>query len=213
MSAQEEHMPNNDLADRSGATSTQAALLLALVLAAVAALAAGTSQARTSHTHAVQVHVAIVAKGDIGQYAGMCGSLGGTDSLDGALDLEDLGDDGTARYKGDLTRMTEVNACGTKPAPTEDQVAMCSAHLSGRSVMEVTLEVYEDDRGAWVKSKPVPTPMPATRKQIGGCTEPGEWLDAYPDDGWMSGLGFETVPSGPLIPGTYQTDNLTLTVY
>jgi hypothetical protein len=206
-------MRNDDLAGRSGATSTQTALLLALVLAAAAALAAATSPARTTPAHASQVRVAIVAKGDIGHYAGMCGNLGGTDSLDGTLDLEDLSDDGSARYKGDLTRITEVNACGTRPAPTEDQVAMCSAHLSGRSVMEVTLEVYEDDRGAWVKSKPIPAPMPATRKQIGGCTEPGEWLDAYPDDGWMSGLGFETVPSGPLTPGTYQTDNTTLTVF
>jgi hypothetical protein len=199
--------------DRTGRLSAQAGLLLLLLLAAVALVAAMPHTVPSTPARAAGLHVAIVAKGDIGQYAGMCGSLGGTDSLDGTLDLKGLGDDGTASYEGELTRITEVNACGTKPAPTEDQVAMCSAHLSGRSVMEVTLEVYEDDRGAWVKSKPIPAPMPATRKQIGGCTEPGEWLDAYPDDGWMSGLGFETVPSGPLIPGTYQTDNLTLTVF
>jgi hypothetical protein len=201
------------LYDRAGRLSVQAGLLLLLLLAAVALVAAMPHAVPPNPASAPQVHVAIVAKGDIGHYAGMCGSLGGTDSLDGTLDLKELGDDGTAQYKGDLTRITEVNACGTKPAPTEDQVAMCSAHLSGRSVMEVTLEVYEDDRGAWVKSKAISTPAPATRKQIGGCTEPGEWLDAYPDDGWMSGLGFETVPSGPLSPGTYQTDNLTLTVF
>ena len=51
------------------------------------------------------------------------------------------------------------------------------------------------------------------RKQISGCVEPGEWLDAYPNDGWMSGLGLESVPSGPLGTGTYTTENLTLTVF
>jgi hypothetical protein len=159
------------------------------------------------------VHIALVAKGDVGQYAGMCDAAGGTDSLDGILDLKDLGDDGTALYEGRLSRVTEVDACGTKPAPTEDQVAMCVAHLSGRSPMHVTLEVYEDDRGAWVKSEPA-TPLPSEiRKQIGGCPEPGEWLDAYPADGWMSGLGLEDVPSGPLGTGTYTTENLTLTVF
>ena len=35
---------------------------------------------------------------------------------------------------------------------------MCVAHLSGRAAMDVTLEVYEGDRGAWFKSKPVPLP-------------------------------------------------------
>jgi hypothetical protein len=206
-------MPDNDLAGRSRAISTQAALLLALILAGVAALAAAPAPARTSPSPGARVHVAIVATGDIGQYAGMCGSRAGSDSLDGMLELDDLGDDGTARYQGELTRITEVDACGTKPAPTEDQVAMCFAHLSGSAVMAVTLEVYEDDRGAWVKSKAIPTPAPAARKQIGGCIEPGEWLNAYPDDGWMSGLEFDTVPSGQLIPGTYRTGNTTLTVF
>jgi hypothetical protein len=164
---------------------------------------------------AAQIRVAIVAKGDVGQYAGMCGAPAGTDSLGGVLELKDLADDGSALYEGRLMRVTDVVACGTKPAPTEDQVAWCSAQLSGSSPMQVTLEVYEGDRGAWVKSEPVSPPLPSepVRKAISGCTEPGEWLDAYPDDGWMSGLGFETVPSGPLGRGTYQTGSLTLTVY
>jgi hypothetical protein len=75
--------------------------------------------------------------------------------------------------------------------------------------MAVTLEVYADDRGAWLKSEPVAT----LKKQISGCIEPGEWLDAYPKDDGMSGLGFEDVPSGPLTVGkTYGRPELTLEV-
>ena len=189
---------------------------VALVIGAVASGAATAPTVPTNSTRAAQVRVAIVAKGDVGQYAGMCDGVGGTDSLGGTLDLLDLADDGSARYAGRLMRVTEVDACGTRPAPTEDQVAMCFAHLSGRSPMDVTLEVYEGDRGAWVKSKPT-APLPSefgfVRKQITGCTEPGQWLAAYPDDGGMSGLGLESVPSGPLGTGTYTTENLTLTVF
>ena len=191
-----------------------AALGVALVVGAVASGAAATNAASTHPARAAQVHVAIVAKGDVGQYAGMCGSRAGSASLDGILDLKTLGTDGDLHYEGRIRRFTEVDACGTKPAPTEDQVVMCFAHLSGRAVMDVTLQVYEDDRGAWVKSEPaVPLPSETVRKQISGCTEPGEWLDAYPADGWMSGLGLEDVPSGPLGTGTYTTENLTLTVF
>jgi hypothetical protein len=191
--------------------------LLAALAATAEAVVSGippTSAVPTTPARAAQVHVAIVATGDIGQYAGMCDAAGGTDSLDGTLDLQDLDNDGSALYAGKLTRVTEVDACGTKPAPTEDQVAMCVAHLSGRAPMNVTLEVYEDDRGAWVKSEPAtPLPSETVKKQISGCPEPGEWLDAYPGDGWMSGLGLESVPSGPLGTGTYTTENLTLTVF
>jgi len=195
---------------RSGAAFAPAAVFLAIVIGAVAAAAATIGAVPTNPSRAAQVHVAIVAKGDVGQYAGMCGSRAGTDSLDGILDLKDLGDDGAALYAGKLIRVTEVDACGTKPAPTEDQVVWCFAHLSGRARMDVTLEVYEDDRGAWVKSKPVAT----MKKEIGGCAEPAEWLAAYPDDGGMSGLGLESVPSGPLRSGTsYTTENLTLKVF
>ena len=163
---------------------------------------------------AAQVRVAIVSSGDVGQYAGMCDAAGGTDSLSGTLDLQGLDDDGSAFYAGKLTRITEVDACGTRPAPTEDQVAMCVAHLSGKAPMDVTLEVYEGDRGAWVKSKPaVALPSETVSKTITGCPEPSAWLADYPDDGWMSGLGLEDVPSGPLGTGTYTTGSLTLTVF
>jgi hypothetical protein len=207
-------MRKHDLHGRLGAITAGAALCLALGLGAVASGGVAADAVPTTPVRAAQVHVTIVATGDVGQYAGMCDNAGGTDSLDGILDLKDLGDDGTAFYEGRLSRVTEVAACGTKPAPTEDQVAMCTAHLSGRTPMIVTLEVYEDDRGAWVKSDPaLPLASETVRKQISGCPEPGEWLDAYPKDGWMSGLGLETVPSGPLGTGTYTTENLTLTVF
>ena len=209
-------MQSDHLDGRPGRFSAQAGLFLPLLIGAVGSGAAATNAVPTNPARAAQVHVAIVAKGDVGQYAGMCGSRAGTDSLDGILALQDLGDDRSARYAGRLMRVTEVDACGTKPAPTEDQVAMCFAHLSGRAPMDVTLEVYEGDRGAWVKSKPT-APLPSesgiVRKQITGCAEPSEWLDAYPDDGGMSGLGLESVPSGPLGTGTYRTENLTLTVF
>jgi hypothetical protein len=70
---------------------------LVVVLGAAASGAAAPRAAPTNPARAAQVHVAIVAKGDIGQYAGMCDAAGGTDSLDGVLELKELGDDGTAR--------------------------------------------------------------------------------------------------------------------
>ena len=159
---------------------------------------------------ATQVHVAIIARGDIGHYAGMCDARSGSDSLDGTVKLEELDEDGTAHYRGALPRFTEVNACGTRPAPTEDQVKMCVAHLSGEALMDVTIEIYEGDRGAYVKMEPIS----GLRKQISGCPEPGDWLDSYPDDGWLSGMAFETVPSGELISSMdYNTGATTFRVY
>lgn len=159
---------------------------------------------------AAQVQVKVVSTGDVGQYAGMCGAPpGGTDVLQGVLEIENLDSDGSARYKGVLVRETKVMACGLKPSPTEDQPTWCTASLDGAAKMAVTLEIYEDDRGAWLKSEPVAT----LSKKISGCTEPGEWLDAYPKDDLMSGLGFDDVPSGPLTVGkTYGTPELRLEV-
>ncbi len=51
------------------------------------------------------------------------------------------------------------------------------------------------------------------QEEISGCTEPAEWLDAYPKDELMSGLGFDDVASGPLTAGkTYGKPELTLEV-
>lgn len=181
-----------------------------VLLATVAALGWGAASGASA-----QVRVSIVAKGDVGQYAGMCDGGTGTDSLAGTLELRGLEEDGAAFYEGRLSRTTNVDACGTRPNPTEDQVAMCLAHLTGNAAMDVTLEVYEGDRGAWVKIKPVTNPLPSevSTKSISGCPEPGEYLDEYPADGWMSGLGLEDVPSGVLHPGTYTTETVTMTVY
>ncbi len=180
------------------------------VLATLAVVVQGAASGNSD-----QIRVAVVAKGDVGEHAGMCDGGTGTDSLSGTLLLRGLFDDGAAFYEGRLSRTTDVDGCGTKPSPTEDQVTLCLAHLTGSAAMDVTLEVYEGDRGAWFKSQPVAVPLPSEvpRKAVSGCPQPGEYLNEYPGDGWMSGLGFESVPSGALLPGTYTTENVTLTVY
>jgi hypothetical protein len=153
------------------------------------------------------VEVALVLSGDVGQYAGMCGALGGgTDSLTGTLVREGSGpvaSDEDVMYRGSLARKTNISACGTKPSPTEDQVAMCSATLVGSARMNVELEVNEGDRGAWIKMT-ADTNHPVT-KSISGCPEPGEWLKEYYPDG-ASGFGIETVPSGLLQVGKAYTE-------
>ena len=160
------------------------------------------------------VNVVITARGDVGQYAGMCGSRSGEDKLTGGLQLVDFDrEEGTAFYQGTLDRKTAVDACGTQPNPTEDQVKMCVGHLDGSAQMTVTLEIYEGDRGAWVKSVPLRAPALQLTKQISGCPEAGEWLNAYPEDGTMSGLSIEDVPSGYLRAGRYGTPELELFVY
>jgi hypothetical protein len=161
------------------------------------------------------VEVALVLSGEVGQYAGMCGSgtLGGTDSLTGTLVQDGSGpvaSDEDVMYRGLLARKTHVSACGTKPAPTEDQVAMCSATLVGSARMNVELEVNEGDRGAWIKMT-ADTTHPVT-KSISGCPEPGEWLKEYYPDG-ASGFGIETVPPGLLQVGqTYTEPGVSLKV-
>ncbi len=160
------------------------------------------------------VNVVITARGDVGQYAGMCGSRAGEDKLSGGLQLVDFDqEDGTALYQGTLDRNTAVDACGTQPNPTPDQVKWCFAHLDGSARMNVTLEIYEDDRGAWMKSEPLPAPALQLTKKISGCPEAGTWLDAYPKDELMSGLPIEDVPSGYLRAGKYGTQALELLVY
>ena len=159
------------------------------------------------------VDVVITARGDVGQYAGMCGNRAGEDKLSGGLQLVNFDkEDGTALYQRTLDRTTAVDACGTQPSPTEDQVKWCFAHLDGSARMHVTLEINEDNRGAWLKSEPLPGPGLQLTKKINGCPEAGNWLDAYPKDGIMSGLPFEDVPSGYLRAGTYGTHELELLV-
>jgi hypothetical protein len=142
----------------------------------------------------------------VGQYAGMCRAVGGWDSLTGVLFRDGRGPvapDEDVMYRGLLSRKTHVDACGTKPAPTEDQVNMCFATLEGSAKMNVELEVNEGDRGAWVKMT-ADGKYPVTKK-ISGCPEPAEWLKQYYPDG-ASGLGIETVPSGLLRGDTTYTE-------
>ena len=148
------------------------------------------------------VQVALVLSGEVGEYAGQCGgAAGGTDSLTGTLVREGDGPvdpDDDIVYHGTLARTTHISACGTKPAPTEDQVALCSATLVGSARMQVEMQINEGDRGAWIKMRADPS-YPVS-KQISGCTEPGEWLKGYYPDG-ASGIGIESVPSGLLKAG------------
>lgn len=155
-----------------------------------------------------RVKVALVLSGEVGQYAGMCGSLavGGTDSLTGTLVRDGDGPvapDEDVVYRGLLARKTQVGACGTRPAPTEDQVAMCTATLVGSAHMNVELEINEGNRGAWIKMEADPH-HPVT-ETVSGCDEPAAWLKDYYPDG-ASGIGIETVPSGLLQVGKTYTE-------
>ena len=82
----------------------------------------------------------------------------GYDVLTGVVrgvETEEEGDDVT--YRGTLIRKTKMDYCLVRPAPTEDQVAHCIAHLGGSARMNVEIEVYgEEGRGAWVKADSAP---------------------------------------------------------
>lgn len=183
------------------------------VLSAVALTAAGGATWGATSGADPKVEITLMLKGDVGQYAGQCPGLGGTDFFKGTLIREGTGPvDPTEdlMYRGVLDRETAVGACGTKPAPTEDQVAMCSANLIGSARMIVELEVYEGDRGAYIKM--VADTTAPIKKAISGCTEPGEWLKDYYPNG-ASGIAIETVPSGLLQPGqSYSDAGATLTI-
>ena len=86
---------------------------------------------------------------------------------------------------------------------------MCVATLVGSAKMNVELEVYEGDRGVWIKMKAEPT---SVTKSVTGCPEPGEWLKEYYPDG-ASGVGIETVPSGLLQVGKrYMEEGVSLEI-
>ncbi len=160
----------------------------------------------------VGVKVEIILSGEVGHYAGMCpGGLGGTDTFTGTLlPLSGGGRaDDDLIYTGRLSRTTEVDACGTRPAPTEDQVAMCFAHLSGTAQMDVEVTVQYDDRGAYIKMEAA-SAYPVIEK-VGGCDEPSVWLEEYYPE---SEIGFliSTVPSGPLQVRTWTEEGATLKV-
>jgi hypothetical protein len=191
---------------RHAVTGILSALALTAVVAATRSSDAGSDP---------RVEVALVLSGEVGQYAGMCGDLvlGGTDSLTGTLVREggaQVAPDEDVMYRGVLARKTHVSACGTRPAPTEDQVAMCFATLVGSARMSVELEVYEGDRGVYVKMT-ADTTAPVT-ESVSGCPEPAEWLKEYYPEG-ASGIAIETVPSGMLQVGkTYTEEGVSLKV-
>ena len=180
-----------------------AGILWAVAVTAIAMATVGSASAGDPG-----VKVALVLSGEVGQYAGMCEGLAldGTDSLTGTLVRDGSGavaPDEDVMYRGLLTRKTRVSACGTKPSPTEDQVTMCAATLVGSAKMNVELEVYEGDRGVWIKMTADPgTPV---TESVTGCPEPAQWLRDYYPNG-ASGIGIETVPSGLLQVGNTYTE-------
>jgi hypothetical protein len=195
-----------------------------LALAVTAVLAATPGSDRTSTTRVANLagtsagdsaKVTLVLSGDLGQYAGMCDALpvGGTDSLTGKLGRDGAGPvapDDDVTYRGVLARRTKVTACGTKPAPTEDQVAMCTATLVGSARMHVELVISEGDRGAYIRMT-ADTTAPVI-ETVGGCPEPAQWLKDYYPNG-ASGIAIETVPSGLLQVGkSYTEDGVVLEV-
>lgn len=96
----------------------------------------------------------------------------GYDVLTGVVrgvETEEEGDDVT--YRGTLIRKTTMDYCLVRPAPTEDQVAHCIAHLGGSARMNVEIEVYgEEGRGAWVKADSAPGSPAAVDTVSGQCT-------------------------------------------
>ena len=99
-------------------------ILSALAVTAIVAATRGADGGSATRVATVRgsfvpesVKVALVLSGEVGQYAGMCGSpLGGTDSLTGKLGRDGVGpvaSDEDVMYRGVLARTTHVSACGT----------------------------------------------------------------------------------------------------
>ena len=89
-------------------------------------------------------------------------------------------------YRGTLTRKTKMDYCLVKPAPTEDQVTQCLAHLGGSARMIVEIEVYgEEGRGAWVKADSAPGSPMAVDTVSGNCMAADQAIMAeeYPGGG------------------------------
>jgi hypothetical protein len=85
-------------------------------------------------------------------------NLQGYDSLMGTLTgVEPTSQtDDDVIYTGTLKRVTKMDYCETRKAPTVDQVKLCVASLTGRATMQAELTVYGDEgEGAWLKAKPV----------------------------------------------------------
>lgn len=185
-------------------TGSLSALALAAAVAATTGGAVGGDP---------KVEVTLTLKGDVGQYAGQCPGLGGTDFFKGTLIREGTGPidpEEDLVYRGVLDRESALGACGTKPAPTEDQVAMCTANLTGKARMITELVVYEGDRGAYIQMA-ADTTAPI-QESVGGCDEPAQWLRDYYPNG-VSGIAIETVPSGILQAGqSYSDAGATLTI-
>jgi hypothetical protein len=101
----------------------------------------------------------------------------GTDRMVGNLvGYEPPTPDEDVEYTGTLHRVTKIDFCETKRAPTVDQRAWCAVTLTGSTNMRVNLTVYgEADRGAWLKAV-VDTGL--TTKGVQGNCDAQETSDA-----------------------------------
>lgn len=115
------------------------------------------------------------------------------------------------QYKGVLARTTLLDVCDVKQTPDGDE--WCTTRLTGSSKMAVAIDVDGDNGGAYVKAQAVKG-APVQKSTFGDCDPrlTNNVQDAYPDDGVMSGIAFEEVPSGPLQVGRWEVGHYTLDV-
>ena len=117
------------------------------------------------------------------------------------VETDEAGEDVT--YRGTLTRKTKMDYCLVKPAPTEDQVDYCLAHLGGTARMNVEIEVYgEEGRGAWVKADSAPGTPAAVETVTGNCTAADQAIMAteYPDGGSAGCPSGQPIAENPSTP-------------
>jgi len=158
------------------------------------------------------VMVSIVYTGVGGPYDGCPGANhNGTDAMTGTLNQGGRDPDGAVEYTGVLGRSTHLDVCDVKQTSNGDD--WCTTRLTGSSKMAVTIDVDGDNRGAYIKAEAVKN-APVAKSAIGDCDPrlTKEIRDAYPDDGVMSGIPFETVPSGPLAAGRWEVGHYSLDV-
>lgn len=188
----------------------------ALAVLVVIAVSAAARVGQAGGPGAPGVMVSIVYRGVGGPYGHTLDECPGAnrqgmDAMTGTLDQGGIDPDGAVQYKGVLARTTLLDLCFAKQTPDGDE--WCTTRLTGSSKMAVTIDVDGDNRGAYVKAQAVKN-APVVKSAFGDCdpTVTDEARDAYPDDGMMSGIPFETVPTGPLRVGKWEVGNYTLEV-
>jgi hypothetical protein len=115
--------------------------------------------------------------GELDGYPNCRVDTAGTDRMVGNLvGYEPPTPDEDVEYTGTLHRVTRIDFCETKKAPSVDQRAWCVVSLTGATNMRANLTLYgEADRGAWLKAV-VDTGL--TTKAVQGNCDPQETSDA-----------------------------------